>query len=112
MVLQELVQRGEEAVLDVKGVADQDVYACIRPEGFVLDCHGPMTCGLSRVEVMGRDISVVCTHSACENVSIRAIIGAENDVDADAETVRFALKPGKVHLFSKDTEQRIDFEAL
>ena len=54
---------GSEAVLDVKGVPNQDVYVGIRPEGFELNDNGPMTCGLSRVEVMGRDISVVCTHS-------------------------------------------------
>ena len=102
---------GSEAVLDVKGVSDQDVYVGIRPEGFELDRNGSMTCGLSRVEVMGRDISVVCTHSACENESIRAIIDSENDVDEGEKTVRFALKPGKVRIFSKETEQRIDFTA-
>ena len=33
---------GEDAVLEVKGVADQAVTVGIRPEGFVLDENGPM----------------------------------------------------------------------
>ena len=102
---------GDEAVLDVKGTEDQAVTVGIRPEGFVLDRNGPMTCGLSRVEVMGRDISVVCTHSECESRAVRAIIAAENDVEEKAERVRFALRPGKVHIFSQETGQRIEFEA-
>jgi len=102
---------GSEAVLEAKGVSDQNVYIGVRPEGFVLEQDGPMTCGLSRVEVMGRDISVVCTHGDCESDTIRAIIGAENDVDEADKRVCFALKPGKVHIFSKETEQRIEFDA-
>lgn len=109
LVKDEKLYIGGEPVLGVKGVADQNVHVGIRPEGFVLDEHGPMTCGLSRVEVMGRDISVVCTHAVCENAAIRAIIDAQNDVDADAKTVRFTLKPSKVHLFSKENEQRLAF---
>ena len=99
---------GTEAVLDVPGVADQEVYAGIRPEGFILDENGPLTCRLDRVEVMGRDISVVSTHPESQNVAIRSIISAENAVSA-APTVRFALKPGKVFLFRKETEERIRF---
>ena len=106
-VKNEMLYIGGEPVFGVKGVADQDVQVGIRPEGFELDEQGPMTCGLSRVEVMGRDISVVCTHKACENAAIRAIIDAQNDVDAEADVVRFRLKPGKVHLFSKETGLRI-----
>ena len=102
---------GSEAVLDVKGVSNQDVYVGIRPEGFELNDNGPMTCGLSRVEVMGRDISVVCTHSECENETIRAIIDSENDVDEGKDNVRFVLKPGKVCIFNKETEQRIEIAA-
>jgi len=102
---------GDEAVLDVKGAADAPVYVGIRPEGFVLAQDGAMSCKLSRVEVMGRDISVVSTHSASLNPAIRSIINAENKVDPDAGTVRFDLKPAKVFIFSKQTEERICFKA-
>ena len=100
---------GEEAVLDVPGVSDQEVYAAIRPEGFELEEDGPFTCKLTAVEVMGRDISVVCTHEACENVAIRAIIDAENVVNTTKSTVNFRLKPNKVHLFHKQSQLRIPY---
>ena len=100
---------GEEAVLDVPGVADQPVTATIRPEGFVLAENGALTCNLNRVEVMGRDISVVSTHPLCENESIRSIISAENIAQIAGNTVRFDLKEDKVFLFHKETQQRIEF---
>ncbi|MBQ7775752.1 MAG: ABC transporter ATP-binding protein [Lachnospiraceae bacterium] len=101
---------GETSVLTVKGVADQQVYVGIRPEGFVLQEDGALCCNLEEVEVMGRDITVVSKHEACENVEIRSIISAENLVDTEAKTVRFAIKPNKLFLFHKETEERIHFE--
>ena len=100
---------GAEAVLDVPGVSDREVYAAIRPEGFELEENGPFTCKLSSVEVMGRDISVVCTHEKCENVAIRAIIDSANVVNTTKTTVQFRLKPHKVFLFAKDTQERVRF---
>ncbi len=102
---------GQEPVLSLKNVPDQEITVGIRPEGFILRKDGPLTCGLTRVEVMGRDVSVVSTHPCCENASIRSIINAENIVDTDAETVRFALKPRKLYLFHSQTGQRIHFTA-
>jgi len=61
------------------------------------------------VEVMGRDISVVCTHEKCQNETIRAIISSENLPDVTGTTVRFHLKPGKVFLFNPETGHRIHF---
>ena len=101
---------GEEAVLDVPGVADQEVTVGIRPEGFILDSNGPLHCQLSAVEVMGRDSSVVSTHANSLNATVRSIIDSGNKVDASAETVAFSLKPNKVFLFHKETEERIRFE--
>ena len=101
---------GGAAVLAVPGAPEGPVTAAVRPEGFVLAENGPLVCALNGVEVMGRDISVVCRHPDCENAVIRAIISAENTLPAGG-TVRFALKPRKVFLFDADTEQRIPFEA-
>ena len=98
---------GGAAVLDVDGAADQPVYAAIRPEGFILAEDGPLCCKLDRVEVMGRDISVVCTHPDCENAAIRAIINADSRVDTTRETVCFALKPHKVFLFHREEQTRL-----
>ena len=100
---------GEETVLDVAGVSDCEVFAAVRPEGFQLEENGPLTCNLTAVEVMGRDISVVCTHACCENTAIRAIIDADNVVNTAKNTVRFQLKPHKVFLFNKQTQERIRF---
>ncbi len=101
---------GEDEVLSVPGVKNQPVMVGIRPEGFVLDENGPLRCKLSNVEVMGRDVSVVSTHSASANPIIRSIIDADNKVDSSKPIVRFSLKPHKVFLFNKETEERILFE--
>ena len=121
---------GEEAVLNVKLEKDSStkendsskkkdsqkgsekddvrkVYVGIRPEGFVLDEKGPFTCNLTRVEVMGRDTSVVSTHPAFSGATIRSIVPSEDPIDTDAATVRFSLKPKKVYLFDHETEETI-----
>ena len=101
---------GQEAVLDVAGVADQDVWVGIRPEGFEPEENGALSCKLSNVEIMGRDVSVVSTNEASVNPVIRAIVDADNKIDISKETIRFSLKPHKVFLFNKETEERIRFE--
>ena len=92
---------GGDAVLDCR------VTAAVRPEGFLLQEDGPLQCNLSRLEVMGRDVSVVSAHPCCENAAIRSIISAENQVDLSSPTVRFALKPAKTFLFHQETGERI-----
>jgi multiple sugar transport system ATP-binding protein len=101
---------GDSAVLNVPGVKDGPVYVGIRPEGFIPDENGPMECDLSAVEVMGRDTSIVSTHPAMTVVAIRSIILSENRPDATGNKVRFSLKPYKVLLFDKTTEERIYFD--
>lgn len=101
---------GDAAILETKGVAEQKVSIGIRPEGFVLDENGPLCCKLDEVEVMGRDITVVSRHEALDGVEIRSIISAENKVNAKDGIVKFAVKPNKVHIFNKETEERIYFK--
>ncbi len=98
------------AVLDVKGISDQPVTVGIRPEGFILDENGPMVCKLNNVEVMGRDVSIVSTSEASVNPVIRSIINSDNKVAVNNETIRFSLKPHKVFVFNRETENRIYFE--
>lgn len=98
---------GEDAVLEVKDVPEQEVYVGIRPEGFILQGEGNLCCKLSGVEVMGRDISVVSTNEASVNPTIRAIIGTQNNINPREGLVKFNLAPRKVFLFSKETEERI-----
>ena len=101
---------GEDAVMEIQGVEDQEVMIGIRPEGFVLDENGPMCCSVNNVEVMGRDVSIVSTHPASANPVVRSIIDADNKVDTSGGTVRYTIKPHKIFLFNKETEARIYFE--
>lgn len=98
---------GEEAVLSVRGVEDQPLTVGIRPEGFLLREDGPLSLDLVRVEVMGRDISVVSTSAVSINPTVRSIIDAEMRLQVKEEKVRFVLRPSKVLLFHKETEERI-----
>ena len=100
---------GSEAVLSTPGVADQSVHVGIRPEGFVLKEDGPLSCDLVRLEVMGRDVSIVSTHEKSQNATIRSIIDADGGKSLPTGKVHFALKPAKVFLFCTDTEERIRF---
>ena len=108
-VKDEKLYLGADCVLDVPGVSDQPVSVGIRPEGFILKEDGTLRCGLDRVEVMGRDISVVASHPAFTGAAIRSIISAENMAQISGTEVRFDVKPNKVFLFRKDTEQRLYF---
>ncbi len=101
---------GDAAVLDVPGVDDRSVYVGIRPEGFVPAENGALEASLNNVEVMGRDVSVVSTHAASLNPVVRSIVDADYQISKDDASVRFDLKPHKVFLFDKETEERIYFE--
>ena len=102
---------GGDAVLPAPGVSDRKVWAGIRPEGFVPDPNGPLHCGLRGVEVMGRDISVLASHSAAEAPTVRAIISADHMAGLGGKEVRFSLLPHKVFLFDSETEARISIPA-
>ena len=97
---------GEDPVMAVRNVPDQKVSVGIRPEGFILDEDGPFTCNMDRVEVMGRDVSVVCTHEKMTGRNMRAIIPSDSHADAGKPTVRFRLKPYKVYVFDRESEAR------
>ena len=99
---------GGECVLKVAGVEDRAVIIGIRPEGFIPDEKDALTCQLSNVEVMGRDVSIVSTHDASLNPTIRSIVDADYKISTGT-TVSFMLKPHKVFLFDSETENRIYF---
>ena len=101
---------GEDDVLDVAGVEDQDVYIGIRPEGLEPCDNGRFTCAINNVEVMGRDASVVATNTASLNPVVRAIINSDIRIDTTSQTIKFNVKPHKFFLFNKETEERIYFE--
>ena len=102
---------GDDSILRVKGVDDREVFVGIRPEGFILDENGPLCCQTRAVEVMGRDTSVVSAHPAAVSETIRSIIPSEDRAEVGEHTVRFAVKPFKLHLFDAQTEESIPFDA-
>ena len=103
---------GDAVIGDANGVADQEVYVGIRPEGFVLDKKGALTLNLQNVEIMGRDVSVVSTHEASQKPVVRSIISSESKIDLAAETIKFNVKPNKLFIFNKETEERIYLEEV
>ena len=89
-------------------LADQEVYVAIRPEGFIIDDKGKFECDFDRLEVMGRDHSIVCHNAECiSDIDIRVIVDSEANVDTKAKTIKFNVKPTKMYVFSKDKEERI-----
>ena len=85
---------GQDAVLQTDA-PDGPVTVGIRPEGFEPggDRFG---CTVGRIEVMGRDTSVVCDHPAFTGENFRIIIDSD---EIPAVNGRFGLKPAKVYLF-------------
>lgn len=115
-----LVFIGDTPVLEAGEVlkegagADREVDVAVRPEGFVLINGGDgaeqkhiLECNLKAVEVSGRDVSIVSTHSANQGVNIRSIMGSDRNMKIEGETVRFKLKPSKVYLFDKESGKRL-----
>ena len=100
---------GEDDVLDVDVDYTGEVYVGIRPEGFDVNENGRLCCKLKRVEVMGRDVSVVSENENAHTPTVRSIISAEDKPTTAIDTVRFDLKPKKVYIFDKTTEERIRF---
>jgi multiple sugar transport system ATP-binding protein len=99
---------GGADVLDVQGLPDGEVCVGIRPEGFVLDDAGALVCDFERVEVMGRDVSILARHTAFQGGLIRCIMGSERVRGLDGtDRVRFSLKPDKVLVFDKETGKRL-----
>ena len=104
---------GEDRIMDVPGIEDQEVTVGIRPEGFILDQNGALHCSMRNVEVMGRDISIVSENSASVNPIIRSIVSADSvkeHITADQKTVTYSVKPHKVFIFNKEDEKRIYFK--
>ena len=106
------VNIGDEVVLKVSNVSDQPVIIGIRPEGFILDENGPLSCELSNVEVMGRDVSIVSKNEASLNPIIRSIVDATSGIENLSDIVRFSIKSSKIFIFNKETEERIYFEEV
>ena len=102
---------GEDKVLTLDEGANEerDVYVAIRPEGFIPTKNGALNSSLKGIEIMGRDVSIVSQNPHFIGESIRSIVNAEALPEGSALDVSFDLKPSKVFVFDKNTEERLYF---
>lgn len=92
---------------DKKNYRDGKVFVAIRPEGFeaVADTDNEtciLRCKFEKMEVMGRDTSIICRNPAAGDALIRAIIPSEERPVIAGQEVCFKLKPSKVHVFYEE----------
>ncbi|MBQ1947123.1 MAG: ABC transporter ATP-binding protein [Clostridia bacterium] len=97
---------GDAAVLDTPDLENRDVYVAVRPEDFDLCPSGAFVCPVHRIEVMGRDTSIVFSHESADAPVLRALIRTE-DIPNTGATVHFSLRRERIHLFDKATEERL-----
>ena len=99
---------GSDYIFDVN-VADMEVVAAIRPEGFILDTNGTFNIDILNVEVMGRDKSIVAANENAKNQNFRIIIDSSENM-LEKSKASFNIKRNKLFLFDKESEQRIYFD--
>ena len=96
---------GDDLIMD-KDIEDQEVYVAIRPEGFIPKKDGSLRCLFDRIEIMGRDTSIVCHNDKCiSDEDIRTIVDSDVEIFHDDRYIRFDLKKNKTHVFSKKDEK-------
>lgn len=88
---------------------DQKVTVGIRPEGLIPDKNGVLNCKLKNLEVMGRDKSVIATNENATTNQIRSIVGKIDGLTLDMENVKFRIDLEKLHIFEKESENRLDY---
>ena len=110
---------GDDRIMTETDLPDGEKYVGIRPEGYIPDPNGSLKNKLVGVEVMGRDISVISSNPHAQSPTVRSIISTDSrtdsrtdgSIDTTSETVSFSLKPNKVFVFDKNTEERIYFKS-
>lgn len=94
-------------VMSVDCDFEGEVAVGIRPEGFTPDKNGAFSAELSAVEVMGRDVSIVCKHTASHSEFVRAIAPSDKKPALRDGSAFFTLKPQKVFLFDSVSGERL-----
>ena len=100
-------KEGAEGAPAGAALRDGAVTIGIRPEGFDPEPDGELVCGLTAVEVMGRDTSIVATNEAAVNGSIRTIVDTEEQKNVGGDTVNFRIRPSRIYLFDNETGERV-----
>lgn len=98
---------GNDIVAEVPGADDQNAVVALRPEGFILREGGSFGAHVERVEVMGRDVSLILSHPHSLSETLRCIVSAESIANLPLGEVRFELKKHKLFVYSEDGSRRI-----
>ena len=104
----EKIYVGDDQVGEAKGIEDRPVHVAIRPEGFILAKESDknvLHAECEMIQIMGRDISIVAKNENCTKPTFKAIISADDKVEAGK--VAFKVKPHKIFIFDFETEERI-----
>ena len=88
-------------------VEDQDAIIGIRPEGFEVCPDGDLSFTVQSVEYIGRDISIVGVNENTENETFRMIVDSDVVVK-EGTVVKAKIKPNKLFVFDKITEERLN----
>jgi len=98
---------GDDAIANT-ALPDALVDVAIRPEALDVALDGCFTCRFDRVEVMGRDVSVVCTNEKSQNPLVRAIVDSDIAPCGGETLVAFDVNLEKLFVFSKETGERLE----
>lgn len=96
---------GDEKIAESK-LEDQEVTIGIRPEGFEISKEGTLSIEIQHIEYIGRDKLITGVNPNSEKNTFRFIIDSIVKVDKGT-TIKAIVKPHKVFVFNKETEERI-----
>ena len=99
---------GEDVVGTIdESVENQEVTIGIRPEGFEVCENGSFSFLVKQVEYIGRDISIIGVNENSEKDTFRIIVDSDVKVE-EGQIVRANIKPHKLFVFDKITEERLN----
>jgi len=92
---------GDDVIYEAEEeIGDKELIVAIRPEGFLPAQKGDKNvfhAEMEMIQVLGRDISIVAKHPACEQPTFKVIIGADEKI-AD-KNLCLKVKPNKLFVF-------------
>jgi multiple sugar transport system ATP-binding protein len=104
---------GDSEISDAaKGIADQQVYVAIRPEGFYIEQNDEkigLKTEVDMIQILGRDISIIAKNPECLKPSFRVIISA-NEENIKGK-INLGVLPNKLFVFDASNEERIYLNA-
>ena len=99
---------GQEVIGTVSNtVENQEVTIGIRPEGFEISEDGAFSFLVKQVEYIGRDVSIIGVNENSEKDTFRIIVDSDVKVE-EGQIVKANIKPHKLFVFDKITEERLN----